>query len=300
MKNIHVIPTDKPSRLHYSKVKTENEIAYKLILKSELSKCNDGLLSSQRNIYITSDEEIKGYGEVVFDIKNNKVVKWEHPIATTTPYFKKIILSTDQDLIKDGVQAIDDDFLEWFVKNPSCEEVEVKDVFKSSPIGFGNAFDYYKIIIPKEEPKQIKSFEDVLDESLSKGKIILEELKAINAKQETPESIIQDIATHLSKTVPETLQHIEEFSKELDKLKSKQETLEEAAEKWCEKNNCGYGGLISDSFENGAKWQQQNSYSEEDLREAFKQGQDNMDYSNMYGWDTKLTEQEWFEQFKKK
>jgi hypothetical protein len=36
----------------------------------------------------------------------------------------KIILTTDQDLIKDGVQAIDDEFLEWFVKNPSCEEVE--------------------------------------------------------------------------------------------------------------------------------------------------------------------------------
>jgi hypothetical protein len=41
-------------------------------------------------------------------------------------------------------------------------------------------------------------------------------------------------------------------------------------------------------------------YSEEDLREAFRQGQDNMDYSDTYGWDSKLTEQVWFEQFKKK
>jgi hypothetical protein len=69
--------------------------------------------------------------------------------------FKKIILTTDQDLIKDGVQAIDDEFLEWFVKNPSCEEVEVvmnlcflKVKIKESGI-YG-----YKIIIPKEEPKQ--------------------------------------------------------------------------------------------------------------------------------------------------
>jgi hypothetical protein len=38
-------------------------------------------------------------------------------------YYKKIILTTDQDLIKDGVQAIDDEFLEWFVSNPSCEYI---------------------------------------------------------------------------------------------------------------------------------------------------------------------------------
>jgi hypothetical protein len=30
---------------------------------------------------------------------------------------KKIILTTDLDLIKDGVQSIDNEFLEWFVKN---------------------------------------------------------------------------------------------------------------------------------------------------------------------------------------
>lgn len=53
----------------------------------------------------------------------------------------------------------------------------------------------------------------------------------------------------------------------------KQETLEEATEKM---------------------------YSEEDLKKAFQDGQDNMDYSEMYGWSSKLTEQEWFEQFKKK
>jgi hypothetical protein len=34
---------------------------------------------------------------------------------------KKIILTTDQDLIENGVQAIEDEFLEWFVKNPTCE-----------------------------------------------------------------------------------------------------------------------------------------------------------------------------------
>ena len=53
----------------------------------------------------------------------------------------------------------------------------------------------------------------------------------------------------------------------------------------------------------GAKWQQEqdkNLYSEEDLREAFRQGEQNISYSEIYGLDSKLTEQEWFEKLKKK
>jgi Glu-tRNA(Gln) amidotransferase subunit E-like FAD-binding protein len=96
--------------------------------------------------------------------------------------YKEILLSTDDLLIKDGVQAIDDEFLEWFVKNPSCEVVEVEqEILKlvhnpnyvnHTPEGDGiyltpksenlqyretliedNVIDY-KIIIPSEEPKQ--------------------------------------------------------------------------------------------------------------------------------------------------
>jgi len=53
------------------------------------------------------------------------------------------------------------------------------------------------------------------------------------------------------------------------------------------------------SFIKGAEWQSKGMYSEEEVREAFRQGQDNMDYSEMYGWSSKLTEQEWLEQFSK-
>jgi hypothetical protein len=76
---------------------------------------------------------------------------------------KKVILTTDPDLIADGIQAIDDDFLEWFVKNSSCEwvEVEIKPMFPmystfiesiDNPPFYGNL--ERKIIIPQEEPKQ--------------------------------------------------------------------------------------------------------------------------------------------------
>ena len=86
----------------------------------------------------------------------------------------------------------------------------------------------------------------------------------------------------------------------------KQETLEEREPYWdlvdakAEQNNTIDLDAYAKGVQDGAKWQAERMYSEEDVREAFRQGQDNMDYSNMYGWDTKLTEQEWFEQFKKK
>jgi hypothetical protein len=61
-------------------------------------------------------------------------------------------LTTNNLLIKTGVQAIDDEFLEWFVKNPSCEWVEVESMINM--IQFTPREFIYKIIIPQEEPKQ--------------------------------------------------------------------------------------------------------------------------------------------------
>jgi hypothetical protein len=95
-----------------------------------------------KKLFITSDE----YIGLSYYLDGNLVRKgviddkdyWE-----VRKDYKKIILTTDQDLIKDGVQAIPDDFLEWFVKNPSCEFVEVEELISNN----GNAFYGYKIII---------------------------------------------------------------------------------------------------------------------------------------------------------
>jgi hypothetical protein len=127
MKNIHILPTDKPSRLHLN--------------NSGLVLCNFNFGKNTINgqhIYITSDEEIRK-GDWVFanqgahkvtDIKDDKYPYGTFNYKGDKIYhhksWKKIILTTDQDLIADNVQAIDDEFLEWFVKNPSCEEVEVR------------------------------------------------------------------------------------------------------------------------------------------------------------------------------
>jgi hypothetical protein len=127
-----------------------------------------------KDIYITSDEEIKEGDWVLYGEETVMQVKSSYDndmsgediwlgdslngLATNKDNCKKIILTTDQDLIKDGVQAIDDEFLEWFVKNPSCEEVEVlTDAYTMQEIfelKLQNGVFKYKIITPQEEPKQ--------------------------------------------------------------------------------------------------------------------------------------------------
>jgi hypothetical protein len=145
MNNIHILPTDNPSRLHL----WTDEKSTRL----ELCELEYSHTRNTQNIYITSDEEIKegdwGYSEM------DGIGTWCGPILKHEGFPKKIILTTDQDLIKDGVQAIDDDFLEWFVKNPNCERVEVIKTFEDYTIVGGKSDEiYYKITIPKEEPKQ--------------------------------------------------------------------------------------------------------------------------------------------------
>jgi hypothetical protein len=164
MKNIHIIPTDKPSRL-YKNTGT--------LILDKLSEVSTDGISINQHIYITSDEEPKN-GDWCLDIFTKTVFKLGKGLAngqTTLPNAtKKIILTTDLDLIADGVQAISDEFLEWFVNNPSCEEVEVIPLRKSS--GWYDEKDVwhwdflaYKIIIPQEEPKQFSLDEDVYENS---------------------------------------------------------------------------------------------------------------------------------------
>jgi hypothetical protein len=167
MKNIHVLPTDKPSSLFI--------IEGKLYNYHKPQQC-DGVDKINVNIYITSDEEIKEGDWILkcknvndWDFKSGELQEKDYSyfkikcisLALLNPEDKKIILTTDElyihnDLIPKEynpfpqyIQKIDDDFLEWFVKNPSCEEVEVKEEIAR----YGSHFEY-KIIIPKEEQKQ--------------------------------------------------------------------------------------------------------------------------------------------------
>ncbi|MCF8339672.1 MAG: hypothetical protein K9I82_01725 [Chitinophagaceae bacterium] len=292
MKNIHILATDKPSRLHSYKGVLNlaaGEFVAPPIVKNDLINLN---------IYITNDEEIK-------DVRPHKG-KWhleEERILNKFPDYltdlsecKLVIMTTDQSLIQDGIQAIDDEFLEFFVKNPSCESVKW-NAYPISPngniVGTNRPYPFeglisnfkieYKIIIPNLEIPEFgtKEFND-LASGFFGGKPRLKE----ESKQE--------------KLAYTESARKEERISNCTIMKSIRETVEEAAERlWLDSTS----QLTSkNSFIEGAEWQAERMYSEEDLisfarfyfREEFNSTMQNSDKS------TDEILQEWFNQFKKK
>jgi hypothetical protein len=192
MKNLHLLPTSKPSRLTIRLKTGELMFSYKEFVNQQ----SDGItLNQNQHIYITSDEEIKdGWS---YDRMMKSIGKRDNV------YSSKIILTTDQNLIKDGVQAIDDEFLEWFVKNPNCEFVDVKSE-SSRKFGMWKPECYpqiYKIIIPQEEPKHPK----VLSEN--GNELFFDELGNL-IKEEPKQELERGITiTHIGKQ--ETLDYLQ-------------------------------------------------------------------------------------------
>ena len=206
-RNLWVIPTDKPSSIGYDGVKN-------------LHFVND-FIDDYQNIYITSDEEIKeGNWCILLEnhYVNGGIGKYNTEKAIgyglhNTEFFKKIILTTDQDLIKDGVQSIPDDFLEWFVKHPTCEYIEIENVYDKFLNGDKRSVsDFrkkYKIIIPKEEQKQ-DWYCPKCDSYVSAESVTFEETHQIcntsvidkeEPKQETLEEITEQIQKDCHKFV---------------------------------------------------------------------------------------------------
>ena len=195
-----------------------------------------------KELFITSDEEIKlnewyenngviFKADAVFDEGNNP----NNSNPRVTDFNKKIILTTDIDLIKDGIQEIDDEFLEWFVNNPSCEWVEVEKQLICENCGVEDCNNFrcrgydnvlrYKIIISQEEPKQ---------ETLTYTEAAKKEERIFNTKM------------------------------------IKQETLEEAAENYCSNSHAinedrASWQDIEFAFKDGAEWQAERMYSEEEV-----------------------------------
>jgi hypothetical protein len=187
MKNIYLIPTDNPSRLFLNKV--NNKLLSEDISNPSLKKVLPS--GSYQNIYITADLEIKvgDWCIMINDFDDNYLVKVislkciggkEIRVLLSlnnqenTPLkdkCKKIILTTDPTLIANGVQAIDDDFLEWFVKNSNCEVATLeKEHDDTVPYPKMRFIKPYKIIIPQEELKQStvgKEFYESTDEIIT-------------------------------------------------------------------------------------------------------------------------------------
>jgi hypothetical protein len=281
MKNLHVLPTDKPSRLWTNNLRRRLEL-------DEFPERHPTNIA--KHIYITSDQEPKEGDWVVenhtfkrqpyigkcFYPKNDGTVtdeilkrdllsvKYEGHYETLALKHncKKITLTTDQDLIKDSVQAIDDEFLEWFVKNPSCERVEIETFEVEDYVGFAGHTGYptfhneYKIIIPKEEPEQ--SVEEYTQQGLEK---YFEE-----PEQETLEEAA------------------EKYSQELLEAK----TIQPHEKTW-----------IKSMFIYIANWQAERMYSEEEVQVKLYECLGH--FAQKYNIIINGNEiDEWFNQFKKK
>jgi hypothetical protein len=263
MKNLHLIPTDKPSRL----IKNNHS---QLLLTIQTLPLDREIGCFPQNIYITSDEEINQQTEPCWCINTIKNT-WDADLiyyqGSMPQYhyvgFKKIILTTDQDLIKEGVQAIDDEFLEWFVKNLNCESVRVEKWASLAECGYS-----YHITIPQEEPNQLNPKDFGLPQLGTKEfNNLAMEMFGGKPKQETLEEA-------------------------LNKLKLEHTVL-----------NLYPSNMLKNVAELGAKWQAERNYSEaiefaewiriKDFQTTSK--------NNWIGLDMKYyTTQELFEEFKKK
>ena len=149
MKNIHILPT-KSKSVYW--VNTIGKLCMGCYIEGK----------DRVSFYITSDEEIKKEYWCIegtdktrkskpFKVKEINDVSSICRDADGNPYVtdacKKIILTTDTDLIKDGVQSIPNEFLNWFIKNSSCEWVNIKKRFSDFTV---EPFVGYRIIIPKK------------------------------------------------------------------------------------------------------------------------------------------------------
>jgi hypothetical protein len=112
-----------------------------------------------KELFITSDEEIKDVRphKGKWQLEKGEILNKFPNYLTDLSECKLVIMTTDQDLIKDGVQEIDDEFLKWFVKNPNCERVEIDKIEVEDYVGGAGHTAYptfhneYKIIIPQKE-----------------------------------------------------------------------------------------------------------------------------------------------------
>lgn len=246
MKNLFILPSEKPSRLLKSEnnnfmiIKSDTLNWFEIILKNTYQNIyitnNDGL---NENDYVITDD-VDNYGKLfqVSWLKNNKIKNCY-----------KVILTTDHDLIKNGVQAIDNDFLEWFIKHPTCGVVDVEwlDFIRS-----------FFINIKKEEPYQPKTFKELFANTA----IIAETDEFGNLNYKFKANMKEELLPKINlfndwlekNGDPQIAKQVEKEAKEL----CEKQTLELAAEKYSKKSSASvFQENHKKDFIAGPKWQQE-------------------------------------------
>lgn len=182
MKNLHIILTNKPSPLVLETINNNLFLTTTTDFGTDMMKF--------QNIYITNSEDVKN-GDCYL---NGRHIYKADSFYEKAEFDEKIIITTDTKLIEGGVQSIDDTFLEWFVKNSSCEEVKIK----SYKLHFGSTL--YKIIIPKEEPKQ--------DATLT-AKDFLKKYLAENPECKFDEVMVEFARLHVKRALKDASDNVE-------------------------------------------------------------------------------------------
>jgi hypothetical protein len=150
MKNIHILPTDKPSRLYLG---NNGNFVFGMMQTSIQSRNDD---FTNQHIYITNDEDINENDYII--TKDGRLVQVSYLLSKDLQGASKVVLTDNQDLIKDGVQEIPEYFLiHYIVGNNPIEYVEIKEHLESIDTMKIN----YELIIPKEEPKKVLTEEDI-------------------------------------------------------------------------------------------------------------------------------------------
>jgi hypothetical protein len=281
MKNIFIIPTNQPSRL---------SVEYGDILITDSPTYGE----NNQHLYITNDERIKEYYHL--NLTHDMVLKSVFR-PSSDKNCKNIILTTDPNLIKEGVQSIDDEFLEWFEKNSSCEFVEVNKVCVTGcPNLVLNGVNSlccgdkkYEIVYPEDDfKKQQRTYlKEIMEADEKSG---LYEL----SKQSKKQTIM---STQRNRIIDSWLEEhgdpkiCEQVKRKLEDI-TKEKITKDTAEKYSEIHQDVSGTLgrylVSTIFQDGANWQAEKMYSKDEvlniLQTLFDKPEDAITY---------------FEQFKK-
>ena len=261
MKNVYLLPTEKPSRLVQRRITKE----------IKTSSLDNPQLWNNINIYITSYKEIQD-GDWCYDIIRETIWKKSKNLTCNGSIYKKIILTTDRDLIKDGVQAIDDDLLNYLYNNPNCEYIETYSLGVENVYTGESGHYKYEVDIPQEEQE------------------------SFNEKRGVTEVQLKD---------PNNCEHYKEFGciKGICScyiLKHKQETIEEAAENFLNNSRLRNYKVL---FIEGAKSDAAKDYWFKIFQEqeAYKIVHDLMVDINLNGLviNDDIDLKKWFEQFSK-
>jgi hypothetical protein len=215
MGKIHLIKTSEPSDLLLCiKSYVENEGSYAENsdtignFRIGVGKYVNKSFYNHQQMYITDDSEIKEEDWCYNSITNKIYRKLKGNLAFAYEY--KIILTTDQELISDGIQVIDNKFLQWFINNSSCRNVDIeKEKITLGGVAGTTYIDFkYNVVIPKdfkvfevetrvseveyseELRRLIKEFNllnDKLNDYISKNpELFYKELEAYNKKKQNP------------------------------------------------------------------------------------------------------------------